>query len=86
MAITRTRCKYLTESPWTLPMFLARLLTEISRNFASLSKEDGVSLSQPDGNGYYALQWAALNNFAAIVQYIIEVGEEFWIEVGFCYF
>ncbi|KAH7833510.1 hypothetical protein Vadar_007040 [Vaccinium darrowii] len=37
-------------------------------------EEDGVSLSQPDGNGYYALQWAALNNFAAIVQYIIEHG------------
>lgn len=34
---------------------------------------DGVSVYQPDGNGYYALQWAALNNFADIVQYIIEV-------------
>lgn len=34
---------------------------------------DGVSIYQPDGNGYYALQWAALNNFADIVQYIIEV-------------
>ncbi|KAA8545705.1 hypothetical protein F0562_020844 [Nyssa sinensis] len=37
-------------------------------------EEDGVSLSKPDGNGYYALQWASLNNFAAIVQYIIEHG------------
>ncbi|KAL0356973.1 UNVERIFIED_CONTAM: protein S-acyltransferase 24 [Sesamum calycinum] len=36
----------------------------------------GVSLSQPDGNGYYPLQWAALNNFADIVQYIIEHGGE----------
>ncbi|KAG5625329.1 hypothetical protein H5410_010547 [Solanum commersonii] len=35
---------------------------------------DGVSVYQPDGNGYYALQWAALNNFADIVQYIIEHG------------
>lgn len=34
---------------------------------------DGVSVYQPDGNGYYAIQWAALNNFADIVQYIIEV-------------
>lgn len=34
---------------------------------------DGVSVYQPDGNGYYALQWAALNNFVDIVQYIIEV-------------
>ncbi|KAG8368569.1 hypothetical protein BUALT_Bualt15G0059100 [Buddleja alternifolia] len=39
-------------------------------------ENDGVSLSQPDGNGYYPLQWAALNNFADIVQYIIERGGE----------
>ncbi|KAL6517555.1 hypothetical protein OROMI_033256 [Orobanche minor] len=37
-------------------------------------ENDGVSLSQPDGNGYYALHWAALNNFADIVQYIIDRG------------
>jgi hypothetical protein len=36
-------------------------------------EEDGASLSQPDLNGYYAIQWAALNNFPDIVQYIIEV-------------
>ena len=32
-----------------------------------------VSLSNPDGNGYYALQWASLNNYTDLVQYIIEV-------------
>ncbi|KAG7977313.1 hypothetical protein I3843_05G025700 [Carya illinoinensis] len=37
-------------------------------------EEDGASLSQPDSNGYYALQWAALNNFPDIVQYIIVHG------------
>ncbi|XP_050261383.1 probable protein S-acyltransferase 23 [Quercus robur] len=37
-------------------------------------EEDGASLSQPDLNGYYALQWAALNNFPHIVQYIVEHG------------
>lgn len=36
-------------------------------------EENGASLSTPDNNGYYALQWAALNNFADIAQYIIEV-------------
>ena len=36
-------------------------------------EEDGASLSGPDSNGYYALQWASLNNFPHIVQYIIEV-------------
>ncbi|KAF3323779.1 putative protein S-acyltransferase 23 [Carex littledalei] len=37
-------------------------------------EKDGSSLSKPDGNGYYALQWAALNNFPGIAQYIIENG------------
>ncbi|KAF5743963.1 putative Palmitoyltransferase TIP1 [Tripterygium wilfordii] len=41
------------------------------RNFVEV---DGVSLSSPDGNGYYALHWAALNNFPDIAQYIIEHG------------
>ena len=36
-------------------------------------EEDGASLTNPDANGYYALQWAALNNFPDIAQYIIEV-------------
>ncbi|KZV17783.1 putative protein S-acyltransferase 23-like [Dorcoceras hygrometricum] len=37
-------------------------------------ENDRLSVSQPDANGYYPLQWAALNNFADIVQYIIEHG------------
>ncbi|KAK6945895.1 Ankyrin repeat [Dillenia turbinata] len=37
-------------------------------------EQDGASLSKPDGNGYYPLQWASLNNFADIAQYIIEHG------------
>ncbi|EOX97299.1 Palmitoyltransferase TIP1, putative isoform 1 [Theobroma cacao] len=37
-------------------------------------EEDGASLTTPDGNGYYALQWAALNNFPDIAQYITEHG------------
>ncbi|XWS62512.1 hypothetical protein CRYUN_Cryun06bG0017500 [Craigia yunnanensis] len=46
-------------------------------NFDKLRKfveEDGASLITPDGNGYYALQWAALNNFSDIAQYIIDHG------------
>ncbi|KAL9174385.1 hypothetical protein ABFS82_02G049900 [Erythranthe guttata] len=39
-------------------------------------QNDGVSVSQSDGNGYYPLQWAALNNFADIAQYIVERGGE----------
>uniref|UniRef100_A0A2P2K0H1 protein S-acyltransferase n=1 Tax=Rhizophora mucronata TaxID=61149 RepID=A0A2P2K0H1_RHIMU len=37
-------------------------------------EEDGASLSKPDANGYYALQWASLNNFPNITQYIIDHG------------
>ncbi|XP_039017116.1 protein S-acyltransferase 24-like isoform X2 [Hibiscus syriacus] len=35
---------------------------------------EGFSLSEPDGLGYYALQWASLNNRTAAAQYIIEHG------------
>ncbi|KAI3771768.1 hypothetical protein L6452_02936 [Arctium lappa] len=39
-----------------------------------LVESEGCSVSQPDSLGYYALQWAALNNRAAAAQYIIEHG------------
>ncbi|KAI3811240.1 hypothetical protein L1987_20959 [Smallanthus sonchifolius] len=39
-----------------------------------LVESEGCSVSQPDNLGYYALQWAALNNRAAAAQYIIEHG------------
>lgn len=39
----------------------------------SFVEQDGASLSTPDANGYYALQWAALNNFPDIAHYIIQV-------------
>ncbi|XP_074583364.1 putative protein S-acyltransferase 23 isoform X2 [Curcuma longa] len=37
-------------------------------------ERDGQSVSLPDGNGYYALQWAALNNFPNVALYVIEHG------------
>ncbi|WCJ29949.1 Ankyrin repeat family protein with DHHC zinc finger domain [Euphorbia peplus] len=39
-----------------------------------LVETEGCSVSEPDGLGYYALQWAALNNRTAAAQYIIERG------------
>ncbi|XVE63638.1 hypothetical protein DITRI_Ditri07aG0035900 [Diplodiscus trichospermus] len=39
-----------------------------------LVESEGCSVSEPDGLGYYALQWAALNNRTAVAQYIIEHG------------
>jgi palmitoyltransferase len=35
---------------------------------------EGCLVTEPDGLGYYALQWAALNNRTAAAQYIIEHG------------
>ncbi|MCD7457055.1 Protein S-acyltransferase 24 [Datura stramonium] len=39
-----------------------------------LVESEGCSVSEPDGLGYYALQWAALNNRTAAAQYIMEHG------------
>ncbi|KAK1269510.1 S-acyltransferase TIP1 [Acorus gramineus] len=39
-----------------------------------LVEVEGCSVSEPDGLGYSALQWAALNNRSAAAQYIIERG------------
>ncbi|KAH9311456.1 hypothetical protein KI387_026491, partial [Taxus chinensis] len=41
-----------------------------------LVENEGCSVSQPDAGGYYALQWAALNNRAAAAQYLIEHGAD----------
>ncbi|CAM8933299.1 unnamed protein product [Rhodiola kirilowii] len=39
-------------------------------------EEDGCAVSVPDGNGYYPLQWAALNGYPDIVLYLIEHGSD----------
>ncbi|KAK4774180.1 hypothetical protein SAY87_029199 [Trapa incisa] len=39
-----------------------------------LVESEGASVAEPDGLGYYALQWAALNNKTVVAQYIIEHG------------
>ncbi|XP_038993751.1 protein S-acyltransferase 24-like [Hibiscus syriacus] len=39
-----------------------------------LVEHEGCSVSVPDALGYYALQWAALNNRTAVAHYIIEHG------------
>ena len=36
--------------------------------------EEGHDVNVPDAGGYYALQWAALNNKPAVAQFLIEVG------------
>ncbi|XP_051150556.1 protein S-acyltransferase 24-like [Andrographis paniculata] len=41
-------------------------------NLQRLVESEGCSVSEPDALGYYALQWAALNNRTAAAQYILE--------------
>ncbi|XP_051152494.1 protein S-acyltransferase 24-like [Andrographis paniculata] len=41
-----------------------------------LVETDGCSVSDPDAHGYYALQWAALNNWPAAAHYIIQHGAD----------
>lgn len=53
-------------------IFSASAYGDLSK-LSKFVEEDGASVSIPDGNGYYALQWASLNNFPDIAQYIIEV-------------
>lgn len=48
-----------------------------------LVESEGCSVSEPDNLGYYALQWAALNNRTAAAQYIIEVNLIFFF---FCFY
>jgi palmitoyltransferase ZDHHC13/17 len=38
-----------------------------------LVEGEGRPVTEPDGGGYHALQWAALNNRVAAAQYILEV-------------
>nr|GEY38313.1 probable protein S-acyltransferase 23 [Tanacetum cinerariifolium] len=40
----------------------------------SFVEKEGALLTQQDGNGYYPLQWAALNNFPDAVHYVIQHG------------
>ncbi|KAM0889953.1 hypothetical protein ACQ4PT_027356 [Festuca glaucescens] len=41
-----------------------------------LVEAEGQLVTEPDSLGYHALQWAALNNCVAIVQYILEHGAD----------
>uniref|UniRef100_A0A0D9WSJ6 protein S-acyltransferase n=1 Tax=Leersia perrieri TaxID=77586 RepID=A0A0D9WSJ6_9ORYZ len=41
-----------------------------------LVEGEGASVTDPDGLGYYALQWAALNNRVVAAQYILEHGAD----------
>ncbi|XP_065871386.1 probable protein S-acyltransferase 23 isoform X2 [Euphorbia lathyris] len=61
------------EAPIVIDVYSASAYGDLEK-LRKFVEQDGASLSDHDVNGYYALQWAALNSFPDIAQYIIEHG------------
>lgn len=61
-----------TESPTITDVFSASAYGDLHQ-LKRFVEHHGSSVSLPDSNGYYALQWAALNDSLHVAQYIIEV-------------
>ncbi|ESQ51112.1 hypothetical protein EUTSA_v10022988mg [Eutrema salsugineum] len=62
-----------TESPTITDVFSASAYGDLHQ-LKRFVEHGGSSVSLPDANGYYAIQWAALNNSLDVAQYIIEHG------------
>uniref|UniRef100_A0A1J3HW84 S-acyltransferase n=1 Tax=Noccaea caerulescens TaxID=107243 RepID=A0A1J3HW84_NOCCA len=62
-----------TESPAITDVFSASAYGDLHQ-LKHFVEHNNSSVSLPDANGYYALQWAALNNSLDVAQYIIEHG------------
>lgn len=60
------------DQPPILDVFTASAYGDFHK-LRTFVEQDGASVSLPDVNGYYALQWASLNNFHDIVHYLIQV-------------
>lgn len=60
------------EQPLIVDVFTASAHGDLHK-LKTFVEQDGASVSVPDVNGYYALQWASLNNFHEIVHYLIQV-------------
>ncbi|CAJ1936198.1 unnamed protein product [Sphenostylis stenocarpa] len=65
--------------PNDLPLILDIFTASVHGDFNKLRtfvEQHGASVSVPDAHGYYALQWASLNNFHDIVHYLIQHGAD----------
>jgi palmitoyltransferase len=60
------------QQPPILDVFAASIHGDFQK-LRTFVEQDGASVSLPDVNGNYALQWASLNNFHDIVHYLIQV-------------
>ncbi|KAK7252246.1 hypothetical protein RIF29_36062 [Crotalaria pallida] len=62
-----------THQPLILDIFTASAHGDFPK-LRTFVEQHAASVSVPDVNGYYALQWASLNNFHEIVHYLIQHG------------
>ncbi|XP_054793452.1 probable protein S-acyltransferase 23 [Prosopis cineraria] len=63
----------ISDAPLVVDVFSAVSYGDFEK-LRSFVEQEGASVSVPDSNGYYALQWASLYNFPDIAQYIIKHG------------
>ncbi|KAK7319534.1 hypothetical protein RJT34_04256 [Clitoria ternatea] len=64
-----------TDQPPILDVFTACVHGDFHK-LRTFVEHDGASVSLPDVNGYYALQWASLYNFHEIAHYLIQHGAD----------
>jgi len=60
------------DQPVILDVFTASAHGDFNK-LRTFVEQYGASVSVPDISGYYALQWASLNNFHDIAHYLIQV-------------
>ncbi|KAG2410029.1 protein S-acyltransferase [Vigna angularis] len=63
------------DQPLILDVFTASAHGDFNK-LRTFVEQHGASVSVPDVSGYYALQWASLNNFHDIAHYLIQHGAD----------
>ncbi|XP_014509577.1 probable protein S-acyltransferase 23 isoform X2 [Vigna radiata var. radiata] len=63
------------DQPLILDVFTASAHGDFNK-LKTFVEQHGASVSVPDVSGYYALQWASLNNFHDIAHYLIQHGAD----------
>ncbi|GJW17376.1 probable protein S-acyltransferase 23, partial [Tanacetum coccineum] len=73
--ISDSSSKQAPPEPVITDVFGACAYGDLAKLRSFVEKEGGSSLlTQQDGNGFYPLQWAALNNFPDAVHYVLQHG------------
>ncbi|KAI9120337.1 hypothetical protein K1719_007370 [Acacia pycnantha] len=73
VVVSDSKTPKVSDAPQVVDVFSACVCGDLEK-LRWFVEQEGASFSVPDSNGYYALQWASLNNFPDIVQYVITHG------------